>query len=58
MKGRQVAKEKKGKIVDARCRDLTSAFVCEKGRAEPGSVDLCSFHEVRSKACCREAMSS
>jgi len=41
----EVSKEKKGKIVDARCRDLTSAFACEKGRAEPGSVDLCSFHE-------------
>jgi Rad3-related DNA helicase len=41
----QVSKEKKGKIVDARCRDLTSAFACEKGRADPGSVELCSFHE-------------
>lgn len=41
-----VSKEKKGKIVDARCRDLTSAFACEKGRADPGSVELCSFHEV------------
>lgn len=41
----EVSKEKKGKVVDARCRDLTSAFACEKGRAEPGSVDLCSFHE-------------
>ncbi|KAI5449382.1 TFIIH/NER complex ATP-dependent 5'-3' DNA helicase subunit [Naganishia albida] len=40
-----VSKEKKGKVVDARCRDLTSAFACEKGRAEPGSVELCSFHE-------------
>lgn len=43
---KQVSKEKKGKIVDARCRDLTSAFACEKGRADPGSVELCSFHEV------------
>jgi DNA excision repair protein ERCC-2 len=42
----QVSKEKKGKVVDSRCRDLTSAFACEKGRAEPGSVPLCSFHEV------------
>ncbi len=41
-----VSKEKKGKVVDARCRDLTSAFACEKGRADPGSVELCSFHEV------------
>jgi len=42
----QVSKEKKGKVVDSRCRDLTSAFACEKGRADPGSVPLCSFHEV------------
>nr|ODN87309.1 DNA excision repair protein ERCC-2 [Cryptococcus depauperatus CBS 7841] len=33
----EVSKEKKGKVVDSRCRDLTSAFACEKGRAEPGS---------------------
>lgn len=43
----QVSKEKKGKVVDARCRDLTNSAACEKGRAEPGSVDLCEFHEVR-----------
>lgn len=42
----QVSKEKKGKVVDSRCRDLTSAFACEKGRANPGSVPLCSYHEV------------
>ncbi|KAI9602689.1 hypothetical protein H4Q26_001985 [Puccinia striiformis f. sp. tritici PST-130] len=36
---------KKGKAVDARCRDLTSAWACEKGRADPGSVPLCDFHE-------------
>ncbi|KAH8928498.1 DNA repair helicase [Atractiella rhizophila] len=40
-----VSKEKKGKVVDARCRDLTNAWVCEKGREEPGSVELCDFHE-------------
>jgi hypothetical protein len=42
----QVSKEKKGKVVDARCRDLTNSAVCEKGRANPGSVDLCDWHEV------------
>ncbi|KNZ52017.1 uncharacterized protein VP01_372g5 [Puccinia sorghi] len=41
----QVSREKKGKVVDARCRDLTSAWACEKGRANPGSVPLCDFHE-------------
>jgi DNA excision repair protein ERCC-2 len=41
-----VAKEKKGKVVDARCRDLTSTSACEKGRADPGSVPLCDWHEV------------
>ena len=44
----QVSKEKKGVVVDARCRDLTNAAVCEKGRQNPGSVDLCDWHEVRS----------
>ncbi|KAF7304874.1 Helicase ATP-binding domain-containing protein [Mycena kentingensis (nom. inval.)] len=41
----EVAKEKKGKVVDARCRDLTNAAACEKGRADPGSVPLCDWHE-------------
>ncbi|KAI8448580.1 hypothetical protein BY996DRAFT_6433205 [Phakopsora pachyrhizi] len=41
----QVSREKKGKVVDARCRDLTSAWACERGRADPGSVPLCDFHE-------------
>ncbi|KAK7014868.1 helicase ATP-binding domain-containing protein [Favolaschia claudopus] len=42
----EVSKEKKGKVVDARCRDLTNAVTCEKGRNEPGSVDLCDWHET------------
>lgn len=42
-----VGKERKGKTVDARCRDMTSAWACERGRKEPGSVELCDFHEVR-----------
>jgi len=42
----KVAKEKKGKVVDARCRDLTNSASCEKGRADPGSVELCDWHEV------------
>lgn len=33
-------------MVDSRCRDLTSASACEKGRANPGSVPLCSYHEA------------
>ena len=32
--------------MDARCRDLTNAAVCEKGRQDPDSVDLCDWHEV------------
>ena len=43
-----IAKEKKGKAVDARCRDITNAAVCEKGRNDPGSVELCDWHEVCS----------
>ena len=42
----QVSKEKKGKVVDARCRDLTNSAVCTKGLENPGSVDLCDWHEV------------
>ncbi|PWO00867.1 putative RAD3-DNA helicase/ATPase [Tilletiopsis washingtonensis] len=44
-----VGRERKGKVVDARCRDMTSAWACEKGRAEPGSVELCDFHEELGK---------
>ncbi|KAF7976297.1 hypothetical protein HWV62_6991 [Athelia sp. TMB] len=45
----EVSKEKKGKVVDARCRDLTNSAVCEKGRADPGSVPLCEWHENLGK---------
>ncbi|KAL0581751.1 TFIIH/NER complex ATP-dependent 5'-3' DNA helicase subunit [Marasmius crinis-equi] len=41
----EVSKEKKGKVVDARCRDLTNSATCERGRADPGSVELCDWHE-------------
>ncbi|CAO1631786.1 unnamed protein product [Sympodiomycopsis kandeliae] len=40
-----VGKERRGNVVDARCRDMTSAWACEKGRQDPGSVELCDFHE-------------
>ncbi|KAF8582332.1 DNA repair helicase [Ramaria rubella] len=45
----EVSKEKKGRVVDARCRDLTSAAACEKGRKDPGSVPLCQWHEELGK---------
>ncbi|MCO5559243.1 hypothetical protein L7F22_012838 [Adiantum nelumboides] len=38
-----VGKERKGKVVDARCRDMTSAWACErgeKGAGERGAVRL------------------
>ncbi|KAN0123860.1 DNA repair helicase [Russula decolorans] len=41
----EVSKEKKGKVVDARCRDLTNTTAVNKARAEPGSVEVCNFHE-------------
>lgn len=44
-----VSRERKGKVVDARCRDMTSAWACEKGRQDPGSVELCDFHEELGK---------
>ena len=43
-----VSVEKKGTVVDSKCRDLTCASACEKGRANPGSVPLCDWHEVDS----------
>ena len=44
-----VSRERKGKVVDARCRDMTSSWACEKGRQDPGSVELCDFHEELGK---------
>ena len=44
----KVSKEKKGKVVDARCRDLTNTAAVNKARADPGSVEVCNFHEVRN----------
>ncbi|KAJ1308979.1 hypothetical protein OPQ81_004661 [Rhizoctonia solani] len=41
----EVAKEKKGKVVDARCRDLTNTQAVEKGRNDPGNYPLCAWHE-------------
>ncbi|KAI5122977.1 hypothetical protein M0805_006856 [Coniferiporia weirii] len=41
----EVSKEKKGNVVDARCRDLTSAAAMEKSQRDPGSVPTCSFHD-------------
>jgi DNA excision repair protein ERCC-2 len=46
----EVSKEKKGKVVDARCRDLTSAAACERGREDPENNPLCAWHEVRGVA--------
>lgn len=40
-----VSKEKKGKAVDARCRDMTNGSAKEKWKADPDSVELCSWHE-------------
>lgn len=42
----QVKAEKKGKAVDARCRDMTNATAKARWEADPESVELCSFHEV------------
>lgn len=45
----EVAKEKKGVVVDAKCRDLTNSAACEKARADPGSVPICDWHENLGK---------
>ncbi|KAK9466326.1 hypothetical protein V1512DRAFT_209188 [Lipomyces arxii] len=39
-----VKREKKGTVVDERCRSLTSSFVMEKKKAGE-QVDLCEYHE-------------
>ncbi|GJN94295.1 hypothetical protein Rhopal_007369-T1 [Rhodotorula paludigena] len=40
-----VRREKKGKAVDARCRDMTSSVAKQRWEQDPTSVELCSFHE-------------
>ncbi|KAM0790340.1 DNA-dependent ATPase of the nucleotide excision repair factor 4 complex [Microbotryomycetes sp. NB124-2] len=45
----EVRAEKKGKAVDARCRDMTSAMAKQKWENDPDSVELCSFHEELGK---------
>ncbi|KAF9005645.1 hypothetical protein BDQ17DRAFT_1353521 [Cyathus striatus] len=45
----EVSNEKKGTVVDARCRDLTNSAACAKGRENPGSVELCDWHENLGK---------
>lgn len=44
-----VSQQRKGKVVDAMCRDRTSPWACKKGREEPGSIELCDFHEELGK---------
>jgi DNA excision repair protein ERCC-2 len=41
----KVRHEKKGKTVDARCRDMTNSVAKEKWNQDPSSVELCQFHE-------------
>jgi hypothetical protein len=42
----KVSKEKKGVVVDARCRDLTSTAAVEAHKQDPDTTPVCSFHEV------------
>lgn len=44
-----VSQQRKGKVVDAMCRDMTSTWACKKGREKPGSVTLCDYHEELGK---------
>lgn len=43
------SKEKKGKAVDAKCRNLTASWVREQAKADPAGVELCSFYESLEK---------
>ncbi|GAA5958606.1 hypothetical protein JCM3765_006693 [Sporobolomyces pararoseus] len=40
-----VRHEKRGKAVDARCRDMTNSVAKEKWQQDPESIELCKFHE-------------
>lgn len=40
-----VRREKRGEVVDARCRNLTAGFVKER-KAKGEDVELCIYHEV------------
>lgn len=42
----EVRREKKGTVVDARCRSLTAGFVKEK-KDKGEDVELCIYHEVQ-----------
>lgn len=42
----EVKREKKGSVVDARCRSLTAGFVKEK-KEKGEDVELCIYHEVQ-----------
>ncbi|TIA91592.1 hypothetical protein E3P99_01006 [Wallemia hederae] len=44
-----ISQERRGKAVDARCRDLTSMHAVQKGRSDPDSHELCSYHEGLSE---------
>ncbi|PKI85022.1 DNA helicase [Malassezia vespertilionis] len=44
-----VSHHRKGAVVDAMCRDMTSPWATQKGRENPGSVVLCDFHEELGK---------
>ena len=44
----EVKREKKGTVVDARCRSLTAGFVKEK-KEKGEDVELCIYHEVQMK---------
>ncbi|KAJ1806992.1 TFIIH/NER complex ATP-dependent 5'-3' DNA helicase subunit, partial [Coemansia sp. RSA 2599] len=39
-----VSKERKGSVVDARCRQMTASWVRNKAKTE-GNIELCNFYE-------------
>ena len=50
----QVSKEKKGKAVDAGCRDLTASWVRQRAEQSPNdNVELCDYFEVGGAALAR-----
>ncbi|KAL1918131.1 uncharacterized protein VTP21DRAFT_3397 [Calcarisporiella thermophila] len=46
----EVSREKKGKVVDARCRNMTASWVRQKAQADTEHVELCQFYEQLEKS--------
>ena len=42
----EVSKHREGRVVDAKCRDLTASWIRSKAEQQPGEIELCQFYET------------